>query len=152
MTESGETSRRAARLESLVETLKTRGLRMTPQRLAILRALVMNPGHPSAESLYQGLASEYPLMSRATVYKTLAMLKQAGEVLELEFSGRDNRFDGFNPQPHAHLICSGCGQILDPPMPNLGRIIEALTEKTGFDVVSHRLDFYGLCAKCREGG
>lgn len=150
MTDSGETSRREARFSSLVETLKARGLRMTPQRLGILRALVMHPDHPSAEKLYQGLASEYPTMSLATVYKTIAMLKQAGEVLELEFSGRDNRFDGFNPRPHAHLICAGCGQILDPPMPNLGRIMETLAEKTGYDVISHRLDFYGLCPDCRD--
>lgn len=141
---------RAARLSSLLERLKGRGLRMTPQRLAILRALVMHPGHPTVEELHQVLQPQFPTMSLATVYKTITLLKGAGEVLELEFSSRDNRFDGHNPLPHPHLICTGCGRILDPLVPDLAGMIADLSRRTGYAVTSHRLDFYGLCPECRK--
>lgn len=143
-------AQRSARLESLLERLKAQGLRMTPQRLAILRALVMHPGHPSAEELHQALLPQFPTMSLATVYKTISRLKGLGEVLEIEFSHRDNRFDGHNPRPHPHLICTGCGRVLDPQVPDLAQVITGLARRTGFSVTSHRLDFYGLCPDCQK--
>ena len=146
MTEEG--SGRRVRLESLIAHLKAQGLRMTPQRLAILRTLVMHTGHPTVEEIHLALLPEFPSMSLATVYKTIAMLKQAGEVLELEFSRLDNRFDGHNPHPHPHLICTGCGRIMDPQIPGLAQILKGLSESTGYTVTSHRLDFYGLCPDC----
>jgi len=129
---------------------EARGLRMTPQRLAILRALVMHPGHPTVEELHRSLLPQFSSMSLATVYKTISLLKGLGEVLELEFSSRDNRFDGHNPHPHPHLICTGCGRGLDPLVPDLAGMISDLSQRTGFSVTSHRLDFYGLCPDCRN--
>ena len=152
MTVPATDEQRAARLASLLERLKTQGLRMTPQRLAILRALVMHPGHPSAEELHRALLRQFPTMSLATVYKTISRLKSLGEILEIEFSHRDNRFDGHNPKPHPHLICTGCGRVLDPLVPDLAALVRDLSERTGFAVTSHRLDFYGLCPDCRENG
>lgn len=137
------------RLADLQEKLRSEGLRITPQRRAILRALVMEQGHPTAEELHRSLLPEYPTMSLATVYKTITMLKHLGEVLELEFS-RDNRFDGHNPRPHPHLICQGCGRILDPDVPGLAEMIDTLKKSTGFSVTTHRLDFYGLCPDCKS--
>lgn len=139
---------RTARLTQLQGKLKEQGLRITPQRQAILRALVMHPRHPTAEELHAQLLPEYPSMSLATVYKTITMLKQQDEILELEFS-RDSRFDGTNPHPHPHLICKGCGSIIDPDVPGLAQIIETLKQSTGYSITSHRLDFYGLCPVCK---
>lgn len=141
---------RSARVESLLEKLRVQGLRVTPQRIAILRTLVMSERHPSVEELHQQLLPEYPSMSLATVYKTISLLKQMGEVLELEFRSRDNRFDGFNPRPHPHLICTGCGRIMDPEIPSLVSLIDGLSRNTGFSISTHRLDFYGLCPRCRN--
>ncbi|MEW6267156.1 MAG: transcriptional repressor [Thermodesulfobacteriota bacterium] len=141
---------RSARLDNLLDKLKARGLRMTPQRLSILRTLVMHSGHPTVEELHRILTIDYPSMSLATVYKTITLLKMMGEVLELEFSNRDNRFDGNNPRPHPHLICTSCRRIFDPLIPDLSRIIEELSRKTGYSVTSHRLDFYGLCPDCQR--
>jgi Fur family peroxide stress response transcriptional regulator len=141
---------RAARLSELTERLKDLGLRMTPQRKAILSTLVMHPGHPTAEELHKALLPEFPNMSLATVYKTLTRLKDVGEVQELQFSSRDNRFDGHNPRPHPHLICIKCDRVMDPDLPGLDGMIEELRRKTGYRVTSHRLDFFGLCPKCRN--
>jgi Fur family peroxide stress response transcriptional regulator len=147
---SRATPERAARLSELTARLKALGLRMTPQRKAILGALVMHPGHPTAEELHKALLPEFPNMSLATVYKTLARLKDIGEVQELQFSSRDNRFDGRNPRPHPHLICTRCDRVMDPGLPGLNGMIEELHRRTGFRVTSHRLDFFGLCPRCRN--
>lgn len=140
---------REDRLTGLKRKLKDLGLRITPQRLAILRAVVMHPGHPTVEELHKELLQEFPSMSLATVYKTITMLKQQDEILELEFS-RDSRYDGKNPRPHPHLICKSCGKIIDPQVPGLAEMIESLQQSTGFSVTSHRLDFYGECPQCKK--
>ncbi|EPR44531.1 ferric uptake regulator, Fur family [Desulfovibrio sp. X2] len=137
------------RFTQITEHLKALGHRLTPQRLAILRVLAESRGHPSAEQVYARLRADHPSMSLATVYKTIALLKQAGEVLELQFSDRDNRYDGSRPYPHPHLICTRCGAIMDPEIPGLNDMAARLAEQTGFAVTSHRVDFFGLCPRCR---
>jgi len=139
---------RQFRLASLASALKAKGLRMTPQRKAILEALVMHQGHPTVEELHTELLPRFPSMSLATVYKAMTLLKKHGQVLELEFSSRDNRFDGHRPHPHPHLICTGCGAVVDPRIPGLDAVLDSLEQDTGYAVTSHRLDFYGLCPEC----
>jgi len=138
------------RLEQMVGRLKDNDHRITPQRYAVLKALSYSKAHPSAESIYEGLVAHYPTMSLATVYKTLTLLKQKGEVLELEFSELGNRYDGNKPYPHPHVICTECGKIVDPSMFALEEITEKMMKETGFKIESHRLDFYGLCGSCQK--
>jgi Fur family peroxide stress response transcriptional regulator len=92
------------------------------------------------------------MISRATVYKTVETLKAMGQVLELEFSGASNRYDGRRVEPHPHLICRGCGSIRDLELPALMREATEVAEKTGYELLGHRLDFYGLCPDCRGSG
>ena len=96
------------RLEEMVKKLRERQCRMTPQRVALLRLLAASEGHPSAAHLYDRLRAQFPTTSLATVYKTLSLLDEMGEVLELGFSEDDNRYDGNKPYPHPHLICIRC--------------------------------------------
>jgi Fur family peroxide stress response transcriptional regulator len=138
------------RLKQMVERLKKQGHRITPQRYAVLRVLSISEDHPSAESIFSKLEAEYPTMSLATVYKTINLLKKNGEVLELEFSELGNRYDGNKPYPHPHVICTQCGSILDPSMLDLEEITDKMTRETGFKIISHRLDFYGICPACQE--
>ena len=138
------------RLEQMVKRLKDNDHRITPQRYAVLKALSDSQDHPSAESIYEGLVAHYPTMSLATVYKTLKLLKQKGEVLELEFSELGNRYDGNKPYPHPHVICTECGKIVDPSTFDLKEITEKMMQETGFKIKSHRLDFYGLCLNCQK--
>ncbi|MGB3905399.1 MAG: transcriptional repressor, partial [Anaerolineae bacterium] len=88
------------RLEELVITLRGKGYRLTPQRLAVLRVLAESGDHPSVEQIYGEVRRQYPMMSRATVYKTVEALKEMAQVLELEFSGASNRYDGRRAEPH----------------------------------------------------
>jgi len=136
------------RLEDLVALLRARACRVTPQRLAILRVLASSTGHPSAEQIHSRLARRHPTMSLATVYKTIALLKQAGEVLELQFSDFGNRYDGRRPEPHPHVICTRCGAIVDADDPLLGDASDRVARETGYAIRSHRLDFFGLCPTC----
>jgi Fur family peroxide stress response transcriptional regulator len=137
------------RLDELIARLSERGRRITPQRVAILRVLAGSEGHPSAEQVHRAILPMFPTTSLATVYKTIHLLKAEGEILELEFSEFGNRYDGNKPYPHPHVICSGCGAIVDAEVSGLTEMTRRIAEETGFAITTHRLDFYGLCPKCR---
>ncbi len=138
------------RFEQMVAKMRERGHRITPQRLAILRILAHSEGHPSVEEIYREVARDFPTTGLATVYKTVTLLKEMGEVLELEFSPDGNRYDGHRPYPHPHVVCVACRRIVDPPLASLGDMTEEVARQTGFRVLNHRLDFYGVCPACQE--
>ena len=138
------------RLDHVLSKLKDRGQRITPQRMAILRILTRSEGHPSVEEIYSVVVKDFPTTSLATVYKTITLLKELGEVLELEFSQGSNRYDGIKPFPHPHVFCTRCKRIVDPDLESLSAMTAEVSEQTGFKVVNHRLDFYGLCPKCQK--
>ncbi len=137
------------RLQQMIETLKNNDCRITPQRYAVLNVLAYSHDHPSAESIHAELIDHYPTMSLATVYKTINLLKREGEILELEFSDLGNRYDGNKPYPHPHVICTECGKIIDPSQLNLDEITTKMMGETGFKILTHRLDFYGICPDCQ---
>lgn len=137
--------------EALAEILRGRGFRLTPQRLAVIRALARGR-HPTAEEVHTTLARDYPSMSLATVYKTIALLKAQGLILEIDFGARDNRYDILRPYPHPHAVCTRCGAVADPRDPDLAALTAQVARDTGFEITSHRLDFFGLCPQCRAAG
>jgi len=138
-----------ARLEELIEKLKERDHRVTPQRLAIIKILVTNDGHPSAEQVFDQIKAEFPTTSLATVYKTIATLKEMGEVLELGFADDSNRYDGNKPYPHTHLICVKCRDIIDLESEELEILPEQIARKADYRLVGHRIDIYGICPRCQ---
>jgi Fur family transcriptional regulator, peroxide stress response regulator len=140
-----------SRYRQLAAKLKQRDYRLTPQRVALLRLIASSEGHPSAAHLYEQIKAQFPTTSRATVYKTLNLLKELGEVLELGFSNDDNRYDGSRPYPHPHLVCIRCRKIIDPPVTLVEDLTREVAQLTGYQVVNHRLDFYGLCPDCQQG-
>jgi Fur family peroxide stress response transcriptional regulator len=142
----------ASRLQQMVEKLRTRAFRITPQRLAVLEVLAASANHPSVEMIFEQVRERFPTTSLATVYKTVALLKEVHEVLELGFPDRGNRYDGHMPHPHPHLICTRCGTILDPDLDGLTDLTQELAAATGFQIRTHRLDFFGICRDCQEAG
>lgn len=148
MTHPTDTSGRE-RLPALLNRLKVRGHRLTPQRLAILEVLAKSEGHPTVEQVHQAILPAFPTTSLATVYKTIGLLKQEGEIMELEFSDMGNRYDGAKPYPHPHVICTECGAIVDPESLDPGTVAGRMADETGYVITSHRLDFYGLCPACQ---
>ena len=137
------------RLQELVDKIKQRGGRLTPQRMAVLKILSESKGHPSVEQIYDQIKVDFPTTSLATVYKTVNLLKEMDEVLELGFADDSNRYDGNRPYPHPHLICTQCGEICDLEVPALSKIVQQVSQEAGCQIVSHRLDFYGICSTCQ---
>ena len=139
-----------ARFEELIAKLRERECRLTPQRVALLRILATSDRHPSAAHLYDQLRAQFPTTSPGTVYKTLSLLKDMGEVLELGFSNDDNRYDGRMPYPHPHLICTHCRKIIDPDVTLAKNLVHEVARLSGYQILGHRLDFYGLCPDCQS--
>jgi len=71
-------------------------------------------------------------------------------VPELGFSDDSNRYDGKTPYPHPHLICVRCREIMDPALESLAGLQEELVRDTGFRILSHRMDFFGICPRCQR--
>lgn len=101
----------------MLSKLKDRNFRITPQRLAVLRVLAASEGHPTVETKYENVRDEFPTTSIATIYKTVALLKEINEVLELGFADGSNRYDGNKPYPHPHVICTQSTTSPSTPRP-----------------------------------
>lgn len=138
------------RFDAIVQKLKDHDHKLTPQRLAIARIVARSVGHPSIERIYEQLRDDFPTMSLATVYRTVMLLKGLGEVLELGFPDGSNRYDGNKPYPHPHIICVKCSKIMDPDLPAFKDMTKRVSGATGFEILTHRLDFFGVCPDCRK--
>lgn len=138
------------RLDAMLVRLKAMKFRITPQRLAILKILASSEDHPSVERIYEQVKENFATTSLATIYKTVMLLKQVHEVLELGFPDGSNRYDGNKPYPHPHIVCIKCKQIMDPDLGSTAKLEEEAAQKTGYKIVDHRLDFFGICPKCQE--
>ncbi len=141
-----------ARFNQMLSKLKKRDFRLTPQRIVILKILATSDDHPSVEEIHEKVKRDFPTTSLATVYKTVTLLKELSEVLELGFPEGGNRYDGNKPYPHPHLICTKCKKIIDPDLESLEGVTHELISETGFRITSHRLDFFGICPDCQERG
>ena len=139
-----------SRLDEMLQKLRQRNFRITPQRIAVLKILAFSKGHPSVESIYEEVRRDFPTTSLATVYKTVTLLKDLNEVLELGFPEGSNRYDGNKPYPHPHLICTQCKKIVDPDLASLADMTQELVSDTGFQIINHRLDFFGICPDCQK--
>lgn len=137
------------RLEQMIAALRETGHRLTPQRLAVLKILAASTDHPSVERIHQQVKQDFPTTSLATIYKTVTLLKELREVLELGFADWSSRYDGNRPYPHPHVICTECGAIVDPVFSSMTEMAEEMARKSGFEITHHRLDFFGLCPECR---
>ena len=136
-------------LETALDTLKKTGVRITPQRHAILEYLIEAMSHPTADEIYKSLESKFPNMSVATVYNNLRVFKESGLVQELTYGDNASRFD-FVTSKHYHTICQSCGKIVDFHYPGLDEIEHLASHVTGFKINSHRLEIYGVCPECQE--
>lgn len=122
------------------------GLKLTPQRLAILDFLEDNSDHPSADDIYKAVSVQYPTMSFATVYNTLDTLREKGYVMELSIDPAKKRFDP-NTALHHHLMCTSCKRVQDIHMKFNLDLPE--TMKGNFRITGNHIEFYGLCHVCR---
>jgi len=136
------------RFEIIIQKLRNKGHKITPQRMAIVKILAKSDGHPSVENIHFQIKKDFPTMSLATVYKNILLIKSLGEVLELGFPDGSNRYDGKKPTPHPHVICIKCKKIVDLDLDSLDDMKKEVALETDFKILNYRLDFFGICSNC----
>jgi Fur family peroxide stress response transcriptional regulator len=134
-------------VEVLTEQFRARGLKVTPQRQSIFRALASSTVHPTAESVYAEVRAELPTISLRTVYQTLNDLAAMGELHALDLGTGSTRFDP-NLEPHHHLVCEACGRVEDLHAEFPGVAVPSADEAAGFEVRATEIVFRGRCASC----
>lgn len=136
-------------LKQALDTLKATGVRITPQRHAILEYLIKSMSHPTADEIYKALEGKFPNMSVATVYNNLRVFREVGLVKELTYGDSSSRFD-YVTSNHYHVICEKCDKIVDFDYPTLDEVEQLASHVTGFKVTHHRMEVYGICPECQK--
>src|SRR4030042_3722126 len=133
--------------EDLISQLREKGLKITPQRVAIIDALVKNcEAHPGASLIYKEARKKAKSVSLSTVYATLKEFSENGLIKSLEFDRMENRYDGHLSE-NINLICKRCGAIFDYHLPPAVEPKD-ITRKSGFVVTEARMEYYGYCQDC----
>jgi Fe2+ or Zn2+ uptake regulation protein len=132
--------------EEYVKLLKDNSLKITPQRLEILRYLDKHRTHPTVDEIYCELKKNNPSLSKTTVYNSVDILRKNGIIQSILISGSEQRYD-YKHGMHHHFLCNICGRIIDIDIecPNLGKMLEC----------GHRVEevhgyFIGTCNKCKN--
>jgi Fur family peroxide stress response transcriptional regulator len=136
--------------EHLQDALRSAGRRLTSQRRLILQVLEESDGHLDADALYDQVKARDPDVSLATVYRTLALLREIGMVEEHRLGEDHGHYEAVRPEPHYHFSCLRCGQVIEFDAPLVAQIEQTLCEKEGVRVTSTHLHMSGYCAQCRE--
>ena len=123
--------------------------RNTIQRALTLKAVKELHCHATAEEIYNSVVSEYPSISRATVYRNLNDLAESGEIRRVEVSGSAEHFDHLC-QDHYHVRCVKCEKIFDVDMAYMGDLTKAIEDSHGFTFSGYELMFKGICPECRN--
>ena len=136
-------------MEKIIAKYKDMGLRLTPQRIAILKYLDGNTSHPTADNIYRDVKQTYPTLSFATVYNTLQTLREHGEVMEVTIDPIRKHYDP-NTSPHHHVICISCNDLWDVFVDYSDVLKLPSTIARGMKTVGVHVDFYGLCKNCQK--
>jgi Fur family peroxide stress response transcriptional regulator len=132
---------------SIIETLRKKGYKATPQRIAICQFILHSRDHPSARRIYDEVKRIHPTVSLATVYKTVRSLTEQGLIQELALPENQARFDSYM-KPHINLVCLRCGNIQDFDDNAAREMLERVTAKAEFTRTGQRVDIYGMCKTC----
>ena len=141
-------------LPQLMARCRGRGVKLTPQRLAIFEYLARHPGHPTAEEVYRDVLARYPTLSFATAYNTLELLAEMGEVRKVIVDELRRR-DDVNTERHRHAVCRQCRRIVDVRGDEIGggELLRQALEQVDlsareFIVEGASVEFAGLCGEC----
>lgn len=144
-------SRRAAQAAQHLFTqyLVSQGLKVTPQRLAVLRAALAVEGHFEADELHGRLREADSQASKATVYRTLELLVASRVLRQVSLGERHAHYEhAFGHQHHDHLVCVQCGRVIEFSSADLEQAQEEICREHKFTPVGHRMRIMGLCQRC----
>lgn len=137
-------------VERLKDALRASGHRLTPQRQLILEVLAESGGHLDATELYDLVRARDRATSLATIYRTLAVLKELGQVEEDPLGQDHSHYEATPDEPHYHFTCLKCGKVIEFDTPLVRQIEQELCEREGFGVSHTYLHMSGYCAECRD--
>lgn len=126
----------------IIKYLKDYGIKPSNIRLKVLKFLLENRVHPSADDIYTKLIDEIPTLSKTSIYNTLNLFVENGLVKELYLDDKESRYD-INTSPHGHFKCIKCQRVYDFPI-----VEEPSFNLDGFVIKSKSINYYGICKKC----
>jgi Fur family ferric uptake transcriptional regulator len=133
------------------EYLAAKKLKLTRQRAAVLNAVFTDGGHFEAEAIVQRLKADRARVSRATVYRTLELLKECQLVEKHDFGAPQSFYEHIQPgQHHDHLICERCGNVMEFHNERLEHLQSVICRNFDFQETHHSLRIFGICSKCRQ--
>jgi Fur family ferric uptake transcriptional regulator len=141
------------RTEAFRHALKARGFKETAQRDDIARVFFGRGGHVSIDELHAEVKRVNPRVGYATVHRTVRLLKELGFAAERHFDDAQARYERIDDEGHHdHLICERCGRIVEFQSGEIDALQRTVGRALGFVVSRRRMELYGICRDCREGG
>lgn len=129
--------------KAIADIFKQKGIKATPQRIAVYNFLVENPIHPDVETVYKNVVKEYPSFSKTTVYNCLQLLADSGLLIPVKIDNEKIRYDA-DTSFHGHFRCEGCGKIYDFKCDD-----KNVLGIDGFEIKQKDVYYSGLCSCCR---
>jgi len=134
--------------EELGNSLRSSGLRLTRQRQLIMEVLQDSQEHLDADMLHTKAKARDPNISLATVYRTLAVLKEMGLVEEHSLGEDHAHFEAVQGEPHYHFTCLACGQVIEFDAPQVMELVDKLSRREKLEITDVHLFISGYCAQC----
>jgi Fur family ferric uptake transcriptional regulator len=137
--------------DQLMHRIEATGVRLTAQRRALIETIQGATTHLDAASLLKQARERDPKIDRATVYRTIELLKKMGMIDELDLmhlNGEKHYYEVKTPQDHMHLACFACGEILEVSSPTFDRLKKEIAARNEFQIQVMRLEVGGLCGAC----
>ena len=139
-------------IDAFHDYLRKEGLRVTGQRDLIARTFFRHKGHLSAEELHREVRKRDEGIGFATVYRTLKVLRKSGLASGIQIGDGRTRYEPeAGAGHHDHLICRGCGKIVEFENTRIEKLQKTVAEEHGFVITEHKLELYGFCSRCRRG-
>ncbi len=130
--------------------LRKQRLKSTAQRDTIAKVFLETQRHISVEELYHEVRSRNPRIGYATVYRTMKLLTECGIAAERHFRDGEARYESAQKHHHDHLICEGCGKIVEFEESRIESLQSEVAKRLGFRFTGHKMELYGLCRECQK--
>ena len=140
---------------SLMKELAARGVRMTAQRRLLVGIIQDSPRHLDAATLLELARKQDPEIDRATVYRTIALLKECGLIDELDLmhiEGEKHYYEAKTNREHCHMACFKCGAIMEYTSSSFEKLKDEMAKQSGFQIRAVRLEVGGICKRCQKAG
>ena len=125
---------------------------VTTQRRLLLELIRQADGHLGADELYRRAKEREPRISLATVYRNLKLFKELGLIAESNLGETHSHYEIKGTAEHHHLVCLGCGQIIEFDSPLITKAAAKIQRENSFDITSVQLKLEGYCSKCKQKG